>query len=71
MRCGREANGRNVSTLGVCPAYPHDGRRCAAVMGTFCDLVQAMRASKLADCRECPFYNSIHFDENARLANPG
>ena len=66
MGCGREKGGRNVSPLGVCPAYPHHGRECANVVGTFCDLVQVLRTARHADCHECEFYNSPHFDENAK-----
>ena len=69
MRCGREAGGRNVDHLGICPAYPHHGHNCANVVGTFCDLVQVLRTSVHSDCMDCPFYNSMHFDENARLVN--
>ena len=69
MKCGREADGRHVDQLGVCPAYPDDGQRCANVVGTFCDLVQALHAAKHSSCLECPFYNSIHFDQNAQMAN--
>ena len=71
MRCGREAGGRNVEQLGVCPAFPHDGKRCADVVGTFCDLVQALNASKHSDCQECPFYNSMHFDKTAGITSQG
>ena len=71
MKCGREADSRKVDELGVCPAYPYDGQRCANVVGTFCDLVQALRAVKHSGCKECPFYNSIHFDKSARMANQG
>ena len=71
MKCGREADGRKVGELGVCPAYPYDGQRCANVVGTFCDLVQALRAVEHSGCQECPFYNSMHFDKSARMANQG
>lgn len=70
MKCGREAGGRSVDQLGICPAYPNYGQSCATVVGTFCDLVQVMRTSTVSDCQECPFYNSLHFDKNARGANP-
>jgi len=69
MRCGREAGGRNIDQLGICPAYPEEGQRCANVVGTFCDLVKALHATKHTSCPECPFYNSIYFDQNARMAN--
>ena len=66
MRCGREEGGKNVDYLGICPAFPDDGQRCANVVGTFCDLVQALNASEHSSCTECPFYNSIHFDKTAK-----
>jgi len=71
MKRGREADGRKVDELGVCPAYPYDGQRCANVVGTFCDLVQALRAVEHSGCQECPFYNSMHFDKSAIMANQG
>lgn len=71
MQCGREQGGKNADLLGVCPAYPDNGQDCANVVGTFCDLVQAMRSAKHTECPECPFYNSMHFDENARRVNCG
>lgn len=69
MQCGREAGGSNVDNLGVCPAYPFHGQECANVVGTFCDLVQVLRKAKHDDCQECPFYNSMHFNEYARRVN--
>ena len=69
MKCGREAGGRNIDQLGICPACPEEGQRCANVVGTFCDLVKALHATKHTSCPECPFYNSIYFDQNARMAN--
>jgi hypothetical protein len=68
MRCGREAGGRNVDRLGICPAYPEDGQRCATVVGTFCDLVKALYATRHSGCPDCPFFNSIHFDVAAKTA---
>ena len=69
MRCGREVGGDHVDHLGVCPAYPDHGRKCANVVGTFCDLVQVLKKSSHTDCYECSYYNSIHFDEHARREN--
>lgn len=71
MRCGREAGGENADKFGVCPAYPFHGQQCANVIGTFCDLVKVLQTSKHEDCQECPFYNSMHFDENAKRATLG
>ena len=71
MRCGREEGGKNVNYLGTCPAYPDNGKCCATVVGTFCDLVQALNAAQYSSCCECPFYNSIHFDQNAKRRQQG
>jgi hypothetical protein len=38
------------------------------VVGTFCELVQAMHAKQHKGCQNCPFFNSEHFDEKARMA---
>lgn len=52
MRCGRERD----ATI-KCPAYPHFGRICWVVAGTFCEgKVQGTFAQKLEDCRRCEFY---------------
>jgi hypothetical protein len=66
MQCGREKGGNNVDHLGVCPAYPLHGHVCANVVGTFCDLVQVLHRSEHAECEECPYFNSMHFNEKAR-----
>ena len=71
MRCGREEGGENVDKFGVCPAYPFHGQQRAKVIGTFCDRVKVLQTSKHEDCQECPFYNSMHFDENARRVTLG
>ena len=40
-----------------CPAYPHYGRICWAIAGTFCGKrVSGAIAQKLGDCRKCEFY---------------
>lgn len=52
MKCGRERD----ATL-KCPAYPHFGRICWVVAGTFCEgKVQGTFAQKFEDCRKCEFY---------------
>jgi len=63
MRCGRNANSEEK-----CPAFPHFGRVCWAVAGTFCQgKVQGTFAQKSADCRECPFYKRVAINEEHRL----
>lgn len=60
--CGREAAGVNSGELGVCPAYPDNGKQCAMVVGTLCGgQVQGTYAKKLSGCQECAFYNSEHY----------
>jgi len=63
MECGREQGGVNAKELGICPAYPNDGTRCAHVAGTFCrSEVQGTFAMKHLDCTKCVFYNSEHYE---------
>jgi hypothetical protein len=62
-KCGREKGGSNEKTLGICPAYPDQGRQCARVAGTLCGgVVQGTFASKLANCLKCEFYTSDNYD---------
>lgn len=62
MQCGREVGGAKASQLGVCPAYPDAGTRCAHVAGTLCGgRVQGSMALKLASCMRCDFFNSPHY----------
>jgi len=43
-----------------CPAYPHYGRICWVVAGTFCGKkVSGAVAQKLGDCRKCEFYQRV------------
>lgn len=52
MKCGRERD----ATI-KCPAYPHFGRICWVVAGTYCEgKVQGTFAQKFEDCRKCEFY---------------
>ncbi len=62
-KCGREKGGANVAELGVCPAYPDNGKCCARVAGTFCGgKIQGSFAIKLGNCLDCDFYMSEHYD---------
>ncbi len=56
--CGAEKTEGNVAT--VCHAYPHYGRICWAVAGTFCGKkLSGIIARKLGDCKECNFYKRV------------
>lgn len=62
-KCGREKGGAKSAELGVCPAYPNDGKRCARTAGTLCGgKVQGSFASKLASCMNCEFYKSQDYE---------
>ena len=55
MKCGRDKD-----ATAKCPAYPHFGRICWAVAGTFCEgKVQGTFAQKYEDCRKCDFYRMV------------
>jgi hypothetical protein len=63
-KCGRQANGANTKDLGVCPAYPDNGTRCARIAGTLCGgKVQGVFATKLTNCLHCDFYKSPDYDK--------
>jgi signal transduction histidine kinase len=48
-----------------CRAYPHFGRICWAVAGTFCEKkVSGAIAQKLGDCRKCEFYQRVAIRKN-------
>ena len=71
-KCGRRAGGAKVAELGVCPAYPNSGRRCAKVAGTFCGgKVQGSFAMKLKNCMQCDFFKSPHYDRSKRPCPTG
>ncbi|MDF1614957.1 two-component system sensor histidine kinase NtrB [Desulfurivibrio dismutans] len=47
-----------------CAAYPHYGRICWAVAGTFCGKkISGSIAQKLGDCEECEFYRKVVIDK--------
>lgn len=74
-RCGREPYGKNVMTLGVCPAAKESklhgvhgginaGRSCWVVPGTLCNgEIQGPFAQKYDTCKDCDFYQMVH-EEN-------
>ena len=66
-KCGREKGGAKAAELGVCPAWPDNGKMCARVAGTFCGgQVQGSFAQKLHNCMSCEFYKSEHYDRTTR-----
>ena len=62
MKCGRQQGGKNVELFGVCPAFPDNGKSCATVAGTFCDLVLELLKSEYINCQDCKFYKSKHYN---------
>lgn len=61
-KCGREANGLKARELGICPAYPDNGKCCARISGTLCGgEIQGSFALKLANCMKCDFYQSADY----------
>ncbi len=62
-KCGRERGGAKARELGVCVAFPDQGRQCAKVAGTLCGgKVQGSFAMKVANCMKCDYYLSPHYD---------
>ncbi len=69
-KCGREKGGVNVKQLGVCPAYPDNGKTCARVAGTLCcGKTQGYFAMKIANCIQCDYYNSGHYIKGLSFGN--
>ncbi|MBW2521778.1 MAG: hypothetical protein JRD64_03675 [Deltaproteobacteria bacterium] len=65
MKCGREAGGSEVYDMGICVAYPNEGKKCAQVAGTLCGgKVQGSYAMKIFDCIKCDFYNSEYYEHD-------
>lgn len=79
--CGRETNGKNAASLGVCPASIekrvngihnglNGGRACWAIAGTLCGgKIQGSFATKVANCMSCDFYKLVineHFQVDLR-----
>jgi len=86
VRCGREPNGPNVVTEGVCPAAlevsadgvnngSKGGRICWAISGTFCGRqARGSEATRLVSCFSCDFFARVLEEEglaNFKLLKPG
>jgi len=55
MQCGR-----NTGREQKCPVYPHFGRVCWVVGGTYCEgKVQGTFAQKCEDCKKCSFFQGV------------
>lgn len=75
--CGREPRGKNVASMGVCPAATDTtadringgrmgGRICWSVGGTFCGgKVQGTFAEKQASCLNCEFFQQVKLAQGA------
>ena len=78
-QCGREAGGKNVSQMGICPASidrklhgTHGGdcagRACWIIAGTFCGgEEQGTFAHKYHNCEKCDFYLSVRQEEGLQF----
>ncbi len=79
-KCGRQPGGAKAAELGVCPAATQDhvnganggtngGRVCWYIAGTLCGgKVQGTFASKLSNCMQCEFYQSVVREEGRDAA---
>jgi hypothetical protein len=64
MKCGRIPGGDKVVELGVCPAYPDNGRFCWSVAGTLCTgKVSGSFVEKKHTCLLCDFYVKVSSEE--------
>ena len=67
MRCGRDKD----ATV-RCPAYPHFGRICWVVAGTFCEgKPQGTFAQKYEDCTRCEFYRQLEAERDCEAPRVG
>ena len=58
MKCGIEKDAKLR-----CPVYPHYGRSCWAVAGTFCESkIQGTHAQKIKTCKQCAFFKKNAID---------
>jgi hypothetical protein len=81
--CGREYGGARSIEMGVCQAATerringvhgglNGGRACWVVAGTLCGgQVQGSFATKLANCKECDFYNVVSSEEGEGFVSSG
>ncbi len=81
-KCERQPGGSKVDELGVCPAATeagldgvhggkNGGRSCWVIAGTFCGgQEQGMFANKIANCRDCDFYQVVEKEEGTSYVQP-
>ena len=77
-KCGREVNGKNVASLGVCPASTekrtngvhngkNGGRCCWALASTLCGgEMQGSFAQKVINCLNCDFFLLVKKEQHQK-----
>ena len=77
LECGREPDGKNTDTLGICPASTdisadgknegkNGGRICWAISGTYCHKkMQGLFAKTQLSCRSCIFFKKVKEEEGS------
>ena len=82
MNCGREPEGKNAETLGICPAATaqnynslnrgtNGGRFCWRTAGTLCfETIQGIIAQHIESCSDCSFYQKVKEEEGGFLHDP-
>jgi hypothetical protein len=64
FKCGRIPGGAKEKELGICPAYPDNGRFCWHIAGTLCKgQVQGTFAQKKKSCFQCEFFQLVQKEE--------
>ncbi len=78
-QCGREINGKNIDSLGICPAASLDkfdavnngkngGRFCWFIEKTTCEIeVVGNFFERFEHCQKCEFYLLVQKQENRHL----
>lgn len=73
MKCGREIFGTKAKELGICPAYPDHGTRCAQVAGTLCGgkvksafAMKCIKCMNCLNCMQCDFYKSENHERTCK-----
>ena len=82
MKCGRQPEGENIKSLGVCKAAlsneydgtnkgKHGGRFCWAIAGTLCEgEPDGVFAKKITSCvTQCGFYKHVEQEESSKFVS--